>query len=88
MQALLELTRRFGGVSSTVRDIEQALAHNDYAELAALVRSIQENERLKLHATLHLHVLRKAYAFETFAWQRDDASGISGPPVDQGAPTC
>lgn len=78
MQALLDLTTKFGSVSSTVREIEQALAHSDHADWSALVRTIQEHERLKLHATLHLHVLRKAHAFETFAWQRDEASSISG----------
>jgi len=72
LRLLPQLTSAFSDISRAVIQLEASLTQElGRPDLAALMRRVQEGEREKLKLTLALQALKKAHAFETFAWQSD-----------------
>ena len=94
LKLLPQLTDDFRVVSEGVIACEKRLATLGQSELAKVVRSIQENERTKLQATITLQALQKAQAFETLPWQNGSeaawsvAKPSSSGACSQGMATC
>jgi hypothetical protein len=75
---LPRFVEEFNQVTAVIRSVGMDLESQGRSELASCVRRFQELEHQKLTATMHLHALRKAHAFEDFEWQQDAAAPLSG----------
>ncbi|KAG1666884.1 hypothetical protein FOA52_013517 [Chlamydomonas sp. UWO 241] len=82
-------TAAFNACSGQVIAVERALADEQgRADLARLLRRVQEGEREKLRLTLVLQALRSPHAIGAFSWQRvgDGEDGEDVDPLDPPAP--
>jgi hypothetical protein len=69
-QTVRSATESMQSLSSQAREVEAGLTEEGQAELAQLVRCIQDNERVKLQLTLTLQKLQQAEKWQTFSWQQ------------------
>ncbi|GLI68438.1 hypothetical protein VaNZ11_012854 [Volvox africanus] len=67
---LAELSMAFNDCSKKVIVLEGMLRELGRADLAAILRGVQESERDKLRLTLTLQALKQAAAFWSFSWQQ------------------
>lgn len=69
---MMELTGTFNECSKRVIAVETALRDAlGRADLAAVLRRVQEAERSKLRLTVSHHALRRAHALLSFSWQHE-----------------
>ncbi|KAI7843734.1 hypothetical protein COHA_002632 [Chlorella ohadii] len=76
-----QLTQEFQQLSRRVIAVEAALTEQGSTELAALLRTVQDNEREKLRLTLALHALKSAHAQRRFSWQHEEQAAGLAPGV-------
>ncbi|PRW57989.1 hypothetical protein C2E21_3468 [Chlorella sorokiniana] len=76
-----QLTAEFQQLSQRVIGLEAALRQQGSADLAALLRTVQDNEREKLRLTLALHALKSAHAQRRFSWQHEEEAAGLAPGV-------
>lgn len=79
LKLLPQLTDEFRQVSEVVNECEKNFNQSGRTDLAKLVRHIQEQERIKLQATIGLQALQKAQAFESLPWQNGQEAAWSEP---------
>ncbi|PSC72968.1 hypothetical protein C2E20_3660 [Micractinium conductrix] len=75
-----QLTAEFQQLSALVIGAEAALRGQGQADLADLLRTVQENEREKLRLTVALQALKAAHAQQRFSWQHEEAASSSLAP--------
>lgn len=79
LKLLPQLTDEFRTVSEVVIACEEFLLSEGKSDLAKTIRLIQEQERVKLQATVSLQALQKAQAFDTLPWQNGSEAAWSEP---------
>lgn len=79
LKLLPQLTDEFRTVSEVVIACEEFLLSQGKSDLAKTIRLIQEQERVKLQATVSLQALQKAQAFDTLPWQNGSEAAWSEP---------
>ncbi|GIL54110.1 hypothetical protein Vafri_9652 [Volvox africanus] len=75
---MTELTMAFNDCSKKVIILEGMLKELGRADLAAILRGVQDSERDKLRLTLTLQALKQAAAFRSFSWQQQQQQQSEG----------
>lgn len=70
---LTAVTTGFSQCSNDVIALEKALSEEcRRPDLAAMLRQVQQLEREKLHLTITMQALKRAFTFGLFSWQREE----------------